>query len=445
MKVLVLGYGKSGKGAVKLLIKNGFNVDIYTDSNLNQTDLDYEYNNIEKLRNKYKKIVSVNFIDKVIGLYDFAVVSPGFTIDNPIIQLLKNKNIEVVSEIELGYYYTRNIIAITGTNGKSTTTKLIENMCRRAGLDAIACGNFGNSFCESICDNPNKLFIVEVSCFQLETIKNFKPKALVITNISKDHLDRYSDFKEYKKTKKLILKNITDEIVVANYDDKNVMEIFQDFNGKIRYFSRKNIINGVYIENDIVCYKNKNKDISLLNTKDLYIDYPFEIENCLAIIALGLSIKLPIVDIIETVKYFDGLKYRLEYVREYKGKKYYNNSKCTNVASCIASINSIKEDCLLILGGSSKNECFEELFDNLPSNVKKIAICGDNAKSIIDKSNMYNSICKIYPNLESILENTKDLTNIKVVLYSPSSASFDKYTSSTERGEIFCKLAWNLK
>lgn len=444
MKVLVLGFAKSGKGATKLLLKNNINVEVYTTNIVPYEDRDEFIFELQNQNINYKNL-SLNFINEIQDGYDYAVASPAFRMDNPVMQKLNKEGVPIISEIELGYMYCKNIIAVTGTNGKSTTTKLIENMMLHYGIDAVSCGNFGKSFCEEIVKNPSRLFIVEVSCFQLETIQKFAPKAVVITNITKDHLDRYKDFEEYKNTKKLILKNITSEKIIANYDDKNVVDITVDFTDNTMYFSTKNNTNGAYLKNGNIYYKYNGNEVDLISTQDLYIDYPFEIENCLAVITLGLTLGIPICNIIETVKYFDGLKYRLEYVREYNGKKYYNNSKCTNVASCLASVKSIKEDCLLILGGSSKNECFDELFDNLPNNVKKIAICGDNAESIIENSKKYNSICKIYPNLESILENTKDLIDVKVVLYSPSSASFDNYTSSTNRGEIFCKLVSEIK
>ena len=430
MNILILGFGKSGQGAYDLLQKDKTNyIDVYLD-NLDSSLI--------------KTFKDVSFINSINKKYDLAIASPGFSKDSFAIKKLKEQNIKTISEIELGYMYAKNIIAVTGTNGKSTTSKLIENMLLRAGIDCIVCGNFGYSFCKAVSENKNRVFIVETSSFQLETIDLYKPKAIVITNISKDHLDRYSSFEEYINTKKRILKNYKNEILVANYDDKIVREMVKDFNDKVGYFSTKTKTNLAYLKEDKICYFNK-EEIELLSTKDLYIDYPFEIENCLAVISLGLKLNIPIADILSTVKYFDGLKYRLEYVREYNGKKYYNNSKCTNIASCIQSIKAIKEDCLLILGGSSKNENFSDLFNNLPNNVKRIAICGNNANSIIKYAVKYNNICKVYNNLEDILEESKNFDDIKVVLYSPSSASFDKYTCSEHRGEVFCNLAKNIK
>lgn len=430
MEIVVLGFGKSGKGAVELLSKDENNIiDVYTD---------------KLLCNDIKQYKNIHFVNSINKKYDLAVISPGFTKDNLAVKSLNALGVKIISEIELGYRYTKNIIAVTGTNGKSTTCKLIENMLKSAGIEAVVCGNFGYSFCRAVAENENRTFVVETSSFQLENICEYKPKAIVITNISKDHLDRYSTFEEYKLTKKRILKNYQNEILVANFDDKNVRELVEKFSSKVGYFSMRKDTNLVYLKDDII-YCNLNGVVPLLKTSDLYIDYPFEIENCLAVIALGIKLNIPLVNIIDTVKYFDGLKYRLEYVKEYKGKKYYNNSKCTNVASCIESIKAVKEDCLLILGGSSKNENFEDLFDNLPKNVKRVAICGENAKSIIKNAKQYSKICKIYNSIEEILEESKKYNDVKVVLYSPSSASFDKYTCSEQRGETFCNLVKNIK
>lgn len=428
LDILILGYSKSGKGAVNLLQKLNANVYVYDD---NITDINSD----------------IEVVDKPNRDYDMAVVSPAFSEKHKIMQELKAKNIKVISEIELSYLICQSsIIAVTGTNGKSTVTKLSENLLKKAGIDAVACGNFGVAFSSIVADCDRSLVpIVEVSSFQLENIECFSPDIAIITNISKDHLDRYSSFDEYIATKKKIIQNqLPKDYLILNYDDAIVRDFAKESRAKVFYFSGKNRVNGAYLVDDNICVFRNNQEIRLCKTSDIYLDYPFEVMNVLAVVTLGSILNIPLSVIVETIREYKPLPHRLQLVGEYFGKKYYDNSKATNVASTLASVNAIKEDSILILGGSNKNEDFIELFNNLPENVKYIAICGENAKSILKIASLYNTKAKIYNSLQDIITETKDYTDIKAVILAPSSASFDSYNNFEERGQKFCEIVKSL-
>lgn len=429
LDILVLGYGESGKGAVGLLKKMQANVYVYCDEPLDIED---------------KSVTKTDRLDKD---YFFAVASPSFSFAHEAVKRLRMNNIRVIGEIELGYICCpSSIVAVTGTNGKSTVVSLSANLLKRAGVNAISCGNFGIAFSKvaSTC-GPYDVPIVEVSSFQLEAIENFSPDIAIITNISKDHMDRYSDYEEYIAAKKNIFKNqLPGDILIANYDDEQVRAMANETLSEVFYFSRKEKVNGAYLDNGDIVYTAENKKIRLCNVKDIYSDYPFEIENCLAVITLGGVLNIPSAVILESVRSYQGLPHRMQPAGEYGGKKYYNNSKATNVAGSLASVNAVKDDCLLILGGSSKNEDFNELFAKLPDNVKHIAICGANARVIQNVAVKYNKISEVFSSLEEIIRYSKSLSDIKAVVYAPGSASFDKYSNFEERGLVFCELVKGL-
>ncbi len=415
MYSIVLGLGKSGKAAKELLEKNGYSVDVY---------------------DKNKKINEINFSKD----YLIAVISPGVSGDK-IISEIEKRDIPIISEIELAYRYVNfPTVAVTGTNGKSTVVKLIKEMLCQSGYRAEITGNFGYPY-SLLCERTDIVAVLEASSFQLERVDKFSPDVAVITNITPDHMDRYDSFDSYVNAKKNIFKNqLSSDLLIANYDDITVREIVKDAKSKVLYFSRENKVNGCYLDNGCIVVNRGGKIVRLIDVSDLYSSYPFEIENCLCALTFGLAVGLGLGDILSVVKNYNGLKHRLDLVGEYGGKRYYDNSKATNVASCLASVNAINGNIALILGGSSKNEDFKSLFEKLPKKVKYIAVCGANSESIIKSSGIYNTITKKYADLESIIQNLATMEGIDAVIYAPSSASFDKYSGFEERGEVFCSL-----
>ena len=414
MYAIVLGLGKSGKAAKELLTKNGYLVDVYDRNGINELNFEKDYL--------------------------IAVISPGFC-EKDIISEIESRNIPIISEIELAYRYANfPTVAVTGTNGKSTVVKLIKEMLTSCGYDAECTGNFGYPY-SLLVQSENKVAVLEASSFQLERVDMFSPDVAIITNITPDHMDRYNTFDEYVSAKKNIFKNqLSTDLLISNYDDEVVRQVVKDAKSKVIFFSAKNKVNGCYLVDNCIVKDVGEKQVRLINVEDLYSTYPFEIENCLCAVTFAISIGLGVRDILQVVKNYNGLKHRLSFVGEFNGKKYYDNSKATNVASCLASVNAISGNIALILGGSSKNEDFKYLFEKLPNNVKYIAVCGDNSESIIKNSGIYSSITKKYPDLESIIQNVSGMEQIDSVVYAPSSASFDKYSCFEERGEVFCSL-----
>ena len=433
-KVLVYGLKKSGFSACKLLLNH--NVDVYVyDDNIQITN-DF----CEKLKNKkLHKIEKFNLEEN----FDYVVLSPGIDNENEIVKHLKEKAI-ILSELELGFLFLKDtkLIAITGTNGKTTTTRIVGHILSLKNKNTYEVGNIGTPITEKVDEIKKGSFTVcEVSSFQLENIVNFRPKISCLLNISEDHLNRHKTLENYIKIKFNIFSNQTSrDYAIFNADDKILINKKLDIKPKIFFFSKYHEVYGTYIFNGDIYFKSYENKIKICSVKDINLLGEKNLENILCAICICCLLKVEPEIIKQGVKTFLPLKNRLEPVKKVNGKLYINDSKATNIDSCLCALNAFKEPIILLLGGSYKGYEFDELFKDLPENVISIIAYGQTKNKIFEagKRNGYEKIIKLKENLEESVNyaNSFKLNN-SVVLLSPACASFDQFSSYEERGDKF--------
>ena len=437
-KVLVYGMGNSGQGAIKLLLKHKAKIYAYDDN----------YKMVENLPDNIIKVENIteNFLKQI----DLIVLNPSVSMYSENIKLALLLNKKIISEIELAFLFKKgNIISITGSNGKSTTSTLIYNILKQADIKAGLVGNIGNSFSGEVSNNKKQTYVVEVSSFQLETSNKYNSKIACFLNFTENHLDRHFSLKEYFETKLKIFQNQSrKDFSVLNYDDEKVRNITTKSN--TYYFSKNSKVKGVYVFNTYIYFNNGKTEEKVLNICDIKLKGEHNLENVLCAVLVAKLYKIKNEDIILAVSRFYGLEHRIEFVDKIDNILFYNDSKSTTVKSTKTAIKCFSEDrVLLILGGSDKGFGFDDLFENLDKQVKHIICLGEVKDKILLSSKKYN-----FDNIESV--DSFDLAvklslitarreNLNVVLLSPATASFDSFKNFEERGETFKKLVKDFK
>lgn len=428
MKVLIAGQGISGRSAFDYLLKNGYNVEYFKSQ-----DLNIELN-----------VSNKEYIDRLLSGLSFIVVSPGISLDNNLIKEAKKRKISVIGELELGTRNIKeNIIAVTGTNGKTTTVSLINHMLKDYRHNVFLGGNVGvavTSFCDRV--NNNDIVILECSSYQLETINKFHAHIACILNFSEDHLLRHKTMKNYIKVKNNIVRNQSDkDYLILNYDNDLVMKNIPKTKAKLYYFSIKTKVNGCYIKKQCIYFNDNQKEIKLLSIKNVKLVGNHNLSNILCA-CLAVYLQTRDIDLLTNILTFEGVAHRNEFVKSINGIAFYNDSKATNIDSTIVALKSYKCGINLILGGSDKGYEFDFLFENMPKNVKNIVIFGQTRQKIVNAAKKYN-----YKNYY-VCENLKAATHLcftlskpkDIVLLSPACASFDFFNNFEERGNFFKKI-----
>ena len=438
--VCIAGAGKSGKAAAALLIRNGAGVTIFDQNK----ELD-----TEAVRKDIEGGEKVDFMlgdmdDEFIKGLSLFVISPGIPCDADFVNKVRGNNIPIWGEIELAYYFSKGTIAaITGTNGKTTTTTLVGEIFKAYKNDSIVVGNIGIPFTEYAdrC-SEGMLVAAEISSFQLETVHTFRPHVSAILNLTPDHLNRHYTFDNYARVKFDISMNQTeDDYAVLNYDDSEVRARENLIkNAKIIYFSRKEELQeGVFVKDGKVVVREKGNDIEILSLKDVKILGDHNVENVLAAVAITHYMGIP-ADIIEKViTAFQGVEHRIEYVRTLNGVKYYNDSKGTNPDAAIKGIKAMPGPTYLIGGGYDKKSEFDEWIEAFDGKVKALVLLGATKDKIAETARRlgFNDIVMVADLKEAVAycaEHAKDGDN---VLLSPACASWDMFKSYEQRGELF--------
>lgn len=426
--VAVIGLGKSGVAAMKLLIRKGYNVYVYDD---NETQL-----------NKYINTFNVGILtaDNTDGL-QFAVISPGVSDDNKIIVELSDKNIKIISELELGYLNTESdIIAITGTNGKTSTTTLIAEFLNSSYINAYPLGNIGTPLCEKAeALVKSDVAVVETSSFQLKHTEKFKPHIAIILNVTCDHIDRHKTFEDYIESKARIFINQTSkDYAILNYDEK-ILKASKDIASHKIYFSSNRILNsGYYVKNNEIYYANKGKEIYICDVADIENTCT---DNALALLAVCGILNLPYSVAINTIKKFKPAKYTVEKIYDKNGLKIFNDSKGTNTAATINAVNRMRGETVLIMGGREKGEKYADFFKTVRDKIKHFVFFGENAEALrevaLNNGVMHFTVCKT---LEDAFFAAKSEISVGNILFSPACASFDQFKNYAERGNAFEKI-----
>lgn len=441
---LVVGLGKSGVSASRLLASQGARV----------TALDN--NKTHDLEN-VAKILESDGINVLLGCkelnsdkFDFAVLSPGVPTNVPVVKNIVSKGIPLIGELELGSLFVEcPIIAITGTNGKTTTTELIECALRSGGLNVVACGNIGLPITEvALSSVKYDALSVEVSSFQLETIQSFKPKVSILTNITPDHLDRYSSMAEYITAKSRIFmnQNAEDFAVVQKEAYERLISCGFTLRMPTITYSAFAQDADVILSGEMIIARNTPFNGELLNLRNTKLRGYHNVENLMATLITAYLLKLPIESVKKALYEYTPAPHRLEFVAEINGVKFINDSKATNldaVARAIQSFESIdagKPNILLIAGGKDKGFSFEGIEELLVSRVKAAILIGETAGKILKTWEKYTR-CIIAETLDyAVLIAMKEAVPGDIVLLSPACSSFDQFKDYKHRGETF-KLA----
>ncbi len=435
-KISIIGAAKSGVGAAKLVKALG-GIPFVSDSASGQKLAD----SISKLKE--------NNIEFEIGshskrVYDceLLVVSPGVPSDAVVIKNALNKNIKVVSEIELASFFCKGkIIAITGTNGKTTTTSLCTHVLNECGLKTYSAGNIGVALSEIAPDVKEDEFVsLEVSSFQLDFIEDFKPKIAVILNITPDHLNRYENkFENYINSKLRIYKNLDEkDYLIMNKDDETLTGSLTSHKSNDLYFSLKEAQPfGAYLLNDNVIFNYDSFMEFSCGVSEINLKGEHNIANAMAVISIAKILKCDNEKIKKALGSFQGVEHRLEFVRKINGIKFINDSKATNVDSVWYALRSFEEPIFLILGGQDKGNDYNKIKDLVIKKVVKIYAIGSSADKVF---NFFHSFVKVEIKNsmeEAVLAANSEAKQNEVVLLSPACASFDMFENYEHRGRVF--------
>ena len=441
-KVLVVGTGKSGIGAVKLLLEVGA-VPFLFDTN---TQL-----NVEEVKAKLPEGQNVPVLlgevpEEVKGDITLVVISPGVPVDAPMLEEYRQAEIPVWGEIELAYTYAKgSVIAITGTNGKTTTTTLVGEIMKAVYDSVFVVGNIGNPYTEEALKmQEHTVTVAEISSFQLETVYKFAPKVSAILNITPDHLNRHHTMECYAQTKELIAKNQTKEdVCVLNYEDSYTRAFADKCPAKVVFFSSAHKLEeGIYLEGEEIVLAENGRCERLMNIHDMNLVGICNVENVMAAIAMSHAMKVPMDLIIETVKNFKAVEHRIEFVATKNGVDYYNDSKGTNPDAAIQGIRAMSKPTVLIGGGYDKQNEYDEWIEAFEGKVKAFVLIGQTREKIAEcaKAHGVENIILADTFEEAFAICVEQAKEGDAVLLSPACASWGMFPNYEVRGRMFKEL-----
>ncbi len=444
--VLVYGTGISGISAASLLESVHARVILY-DENTKLTK--------EKVREKLAagsraKIVLGVLSDELIKTLDLVVLSPGVPTDIPLVEEFKRQDIPVWGEIELAYRLSKGrVIAITGTNGKTTTTTLVGKLMKNYFESVFVVGNIGNPYTETALETVEEtVTVAEISSFQLETVHEFHPVVSAILNITPDHLNRHHTMECYIETKeKIAFNQRKEDVCVLNYDDEATRD-FGDFcNASVLYFSRQHKLEkGVYLDGETFVYSDGETKTPVCKTTELKVLGGHNHENVMAAIAIAVSMKVPMEIIRKTVKEFTAVEHRIEFVAEKNGVDYYNDSKGTNPDAAIKGIQAMNRKTVLIGGGYDKGSEYDEWIESFNGKVTYLVLLGATKEKIAKcaRKHGFENIIFVETMEEAVAVCAAHAKPGEAVLLSPACASWGMFDNYEQRGRIFKELVRKL-
>jgi len=436
-RLVILGGGESGVGAALLAQQQGYEVFLSDGGNLKdhyRTELQQHQIPFEEGQHSTEKIL----------LADEIVKSPGIGEKNELVKQIRKKGISVISEIELAFRYKGDskIVAITGSNGKTTTTSLIYHICKSAGLDVALVGNIGYSFARQVSEQPRALYVLEISSFQLDDIKTFRPHIAVLLNITEDHLDRYDyQFSNYINSKFSIIANQTKEdYFIYCEDDEVIMQKIPLINlhtNPLPFSMKHEVKKGAYIKGDQMMLRIQEERVSM-SIYDFALKGKHNQYNTMAAGIAAATLGIRKEKIREAVNNFQSLEHRMEFVAMVRGVEFVNDSKATNVNSTWYALESMTKPVVLVLGGVDKGNDYQLIAELVKEKVKAIVCMGTDNKKIIQAfKNIVPVIVESESAKKAVNASFKLATKGDVVLLSPACASFDLFKNYEDRGTQF--------
>ncbi|MBR2479695.1 MAG: UDP-N-acetylmuramoyl-L-alanine--D-glutamate ligase [Clostridia bacterium] len=423
---LVMGIQASGISASNLLSRLGYEVRLYDDK------LEIENNYRDRGEEIYENL-------------DLIVVSPSIPYDHPVVREAESRNIKVISELELGVRELKStVIAVTGTNGKTTTVDMLEKVLKIMGKKVKTMGNIGYPVSQVVLDGDEPEYaIIECSSFQLERTYTLHPKYALFLNLSPDHMDRYNTYDDYFNAKKRVfnMQNVTD-YAVLNYDTKQIRELAKHLPVTIKWVSSKEQKGDVTVKDNYFYLLGQ----PLISTRESRARGEHNRFNMSAVMTVAKSLGATKEQLCTFVREYRVLPHRVEFVGTVDGISYFNDSKGTNIGACLSAIRTVGGNVGLIMGGSDKKEDYCEFFDEIYGKVKYVAVSGANAEKIFGSAMKVGfTDIKITSTLDDAVNLLANKEGIDTVLFSPASASFDRYSDYQERGEYFKNKVYALK
>jgi UDP-N-acetylmuramoylalanine--D-glutamate ligase len=441
-RIMVIGVARSGMAALAALHKRSAVLTAYDRKDRQQ--IEAEICRLEKMG-----IPVYAGIDPPLAELnlDLMVVSPGVPMQIDLIQEAQTLEIPIIGELELAYRLKSSRVemyAITGTNGKTTTTALLHDMLSKDGRNSAVGGNIGVALCGLVDDMETGEIVVEVSSFQLETTVTFKPHICSILNITPDHLDRHLTLEEYIKTKsKIFSQQNEDDYLVLNYEDDRVRELKDSARSQVVYFSTDRILStGVFVDQDSIYLRRGGEAEWVASRSDILLRGKHNLENILCAVAMAKLAGVKAEVIRASLHTFKGVRHRLEEVAHHQGVLYINDSKGTNPDSTIKALESFEQPIVLIAGGRAKGGSYAEVARLIAAKVKALILVGE-AKDLIREAVLDCGFRNIYEvnDFGSAVDKASQLAQPgDVVLLSPACASWDMFPSFEHRGDLFCEL-----
>ena len=442
-RVLVVGLGKSGVASALFLKSRGARVTVSDAKSEEQLR-----GEIPALLDKGIAVEAGGHGERTFRQQDFIVVSPGVPIDQPMIVQAKQFGIPVIGEIELAARYLQgHIVAITGSNGKTTTTSLAGDVIAASGKPTLVGGNIGTPSIELVPKSTDTGWtVLEVSSFQLETIETFHPTIAAVLNVTPDHLDRHHTFEAYWAAKKRIFENQTSaDFAVLNADDPECVRMAEGLKSKVLWFTRKTETKtGAFVRENKIYYRDHSGEREIMPVAEMQLKGSHNVENVLAAVCVGMAAGCSPDQIRSAVKAFKAVEHRLEYVATVGGVQYYNDSKATNVDATIKALESFPANIHIILGGKDKGSDYTVLKPLLRERVKRVYTIGAAAEKIESHIAGATEILRT-GTLENAVRRATELAQPgDIVLLAPACASFDQFTGYEQRGRVFKELVASL-
>lgn len=443
-KILILGLARSGYESAKLLISRGN--EVYLNDNKDEDKQDPE--KVKELRDLGVNLIFGSHPDDLLDeSFDYLIKNPGVPINHKYVERARELGIEVINEVEMCYRLLPEgvkLIAITGTNGKTTTTTLTYNIMKEAFGDKVfLAGNIGYPFSSILKQvKYGDIIVMEVSAQQGENLVKFKPDVALVTNFFPAHIEFFNTFEYYKSVKcKMVLNQTEEDVTILNIENKDVMKSLKDIKSKVKYFSSQNEINGIYLKDKAIYYFGEK----VIDTKDIKIKGIHNVENCMGAIAIAKEFDVSNDIIKSVISEFKGVEHRLEYVDTINGREFYNDTEATNIKSTQIALASFEEPTLIILGGLERNQVLEDLTPYMKNVKAVLAIgqCRERVKNYVDSLGI-KCICHEY--MKDGFDELYSLSDKgDVILLSPATASWDQYKECEVRGAEFKDLVKKLK